>query len=75
MKEIGAQAWVALRLPLDELMAHTQDAPQALAPAPVAAPQHVPASAGNAPHAARVPVQQTGNEFTELANEILLDDE
>lgn len=73
VKEIGAQAWVALRLPIEELVAQSQ----AVAPeitSPVVVPLHVPASAGNAPVAARAPVTDTGNEYEQLANELLQDD-
>lgn len=76
VKEIGAQAWVALRLPLDELMAHTQDAPVNHMPTHVAPPpSHTPASAGNAPQSARAPQAAPMNEFEQLASELLIDDE
>lgn len=75
VKEIGAQAWVALRLPIEELMAHTQDVPTPTPSTPVITPTHVPASAGNTLQSARTPVVATGNEFENLADELLLDDE
>jgi len=72
--EIGAQAWVALRLPLDELVALTQKTPPSAA-APVITPTHVPASAGNTVQAAHAPAKAPMNEFEQLATELLLDDE
>ncbi len=74
VKEIGAQAWVALRLPLEQLMAHTQDAPVAEVAPVQAIPTHVPANAGNAPQSARTPVGAVKNEFEMLADELLTDD-
>lgn len=74
VKEIGAQAWVALRLPLDELMAHTQDAPAAQVVPVIPTPGHVPASAGNAPQSAHTPAAAAGNEYEQLATELLNDD-
>lgn len=74
IKEIGAQAWVALRLPLDELLAHTQGAP-APQPAPeIQKPAHVPASAGNAPLAAKAPAQPAMNDWEQLATEFINED-
>jgi len=74
VKEIGAQAWVALRLPLDQLVAQTTVEAKAPAARPAVIPNHVPASAGNAPQSAKVPVMQAGNEFESLADELLNDD-
>lgn len=73
--EIGAQAWVALKLPLDQLVAHTQGETTEIVTPELPIPTHVPASAGNAPHSARAPVKQARNEFEQLADELLLDDE
>jgi len=76
--EIGAQAWVALKLSLDDLAAHvTGNTPQQMvAPVPVVTPIHQPAGPGNAPVSAKAPVQRgVRNEYTELAEEILDDDD
>lgn len=76
IREIGAQAWVALQLPLEELVALTQsNAVPASAETILKPATHVPASAGNAPVAAHTPTPKTSNEFTTLADELLLDDE
>ncbi len=72
--EIGAQAWVALRLPLDELVAATQAPAAAETAAPVLTPSRTPASAGNTTQAAKVPVKLVTNDFEQLADELLLDD-
>jgi len=74
VREIGAQAWVALQLPLEELVALTQTTQVPTVETVVIPPTHVPASAGNAPHAAHVPAVQNSNDFTNLADELLLDD-
>jgi len=74
VKEIGAQAWVALQLPLDQLVAHTQAAPPVVPPVVIPVPAHVPASAGNAPQNARTLVKPTGNPFEVLADELIEED-
>ena len=74
VKEIGAQAWVALRLPLDELIKHTQGAPSQEQTPVVNPPTHTPAGAGNAPVGSRKPVQRTMNEYEQLAEEFLNDE-
>jgi len=74
VREIGAQAWVALKLPLEGLVAHTQGAVTPGVETPQAVPTRVPASAGNTTQAARAPVQATGNEFEMMADELLNDD-
>lgn len=74
VKEIGAQAWVALRLPLDQLMAHTSGKPQEVVTPPPQAAVQTPASPGNASTARRaVPVVEL-NEFEALAEEFIQDD-
>lgn len=77
IKEIGAQAWVALRLPLDKLVERTQGKPQIPAPAPKPTNvTHMPANAGSVPSSARQPVQApSNNPFVQLAEEFLDDDE
>ena len=73
--EIGAQAWVALKLPLEDLVTHTQGQP-APASAPVTKPPtHVPASAGNTTQAAHAPAKPAMNDFEQLANELLIEDD
>jgi len=73
IQEVGAQAWVALRLPLDELLAHTQ-----AAPVPIADPKvttlRTPAAAGSVPAAGKAPVQKQSNAFESLADEFLDED-
>jgi len=74
IKEIGAQAWVTLRLPVEELMAHTQKAPvitAAVVPTPNA---RVPANAGNVPASAHAQVTPPLNGFAQLAEEFIEDD-
>jgi len=74
-QEIGVQAWVALRLPLDQLLAQTQGQ-EKVVEAPVIHPSaHVPASAGNTTQLAKAPVQAPQNDFEQLADEFLQDDE
>lgn len=74
VREIGAQAWVALQLPLDELVALTQTVQPPAAETVIVPPTHVPASAGNAPIAAHQPASGESNDFVSLADELLLDD-
>lgn len=76
VKEIGAQAWVALRLPLDELVKMTQGEVQQQSTAPIVTPQaHIPASGGNTPVQSRRPPQQQTNVFGQLADEFLDEDD
>lgn len=75
IKEIGAQAWVALRLPMDQLLAHTSGKPQEVTTTPPApAPVQTPASPGNASTSQREVVIEEVNEYTELANEFIEED-
>ena len=74
VREIGAQAWVALQLPLDELVALTQTVQPPAVETVIAPPAHVPASAGNAPQSAHAPAANESNDFVNLADELLLDD-
>lgn len=74
IKEIGAQAWVALRLPLDQLIAHTSGKPQAVK-TPVAAPAvRTPANPGAASQSQRAVPAVELNEYEILAEEFLEDD-
>lgn len=74
IKEVGAQGWVALRLPLDELIAHTTGKPVVKA-ATVVPGGRAPASPGNASQAGRTPVKKQLNEFEQMAEELLLEDD
>ena len=74
IKEIGAQAWVAARLPLDELIAHTAPAADAPAPPPPAPKGRVPASAGNVANAGNPKPAPALNDFELLADELINDD-
>lgn len=75
VQEIGAQAWVALKLPLEELIAQASPQQKSEEVVPfVAAPSRIPASAGNAPQSARTPALQATNDFEILAEELLDDD-
>lgn len=74
VKEIGAQAWVALRLPIDELVRitnagqETVETPPATPPANVS---HIPANSGGT----RIETPKPElNEFGELAEEFLIED-
>ena len=73
--EIGAQAWVALRLPIEELAQLTQQSSsiQEEEPEPQANVTHIPANPGRVPKATITPPQK-GNEFTELAEEFIQED-
>jgi hypothetical protein len=72
IREIGAQAWVALKLPLDQLLALTQTPPPTPAPEPTAQVQHVPAGTGAARGNEPAPVRL--NDFEQLAEEFIHDD-
>jgi len=72
LKEVGAQAWVALRLPLDELLAHTQGDAQVTEVAEVS---RAPAGTGGASRQGQAPDQPLVNDFTQLADELLLEDD
>lgn len=75
VQEIGAQAWVALRLPLEGLVEHTRAHPDEPAQVQQVRPNHVPASAGNTTQNARAPAQPKMNEFEQLAAELIDDDD
>lgn len=74
IKEIGAQAWVALRLPIDELVRITGGGEEAAAQQPSPPPanvSHIPANSGGA---RQEPPKPQLNEFGELAEEFLVED-
>ena len=79
VKEIGAQAWVALRLPLDELIKHTEG----YVPQQQQASNNVtefsggrkPSGPGKASEAQNTPRAKPKNEFEQMADEFLLEDE
>ncbi len=73
IREVGAQAWVALRLPIEELLAHTGGG-QAITQAENVTQLRSPASPGNATKAGVAPVKAVGNSFEMLADEFLDDD-
>lgn len=75
IKEVGAQVWVARRLPLDELLQHTNVAPAAET---VVAPRkggRTPAGPGNASVKNTQPTPKQKNEFEILADELLEEDQ
>lgn len=74
IKEVGAQAWVALQLPIDELMAHTA-AVQKPPAAPAKPTGRLPAGPGNPTISSKQVTQKPKNEFEQLADEFLLDDD
>lgn len=74
--EIGAQVWVAAKLPIQDLAAHVSGKPEVPVAVPTITPQHRPASVGNAPRRAKAPVMRgVQNQFTDFAEELILDDE
>ena len=72
IREIGAQAWVALKLPLDELLALTQAPEKPTSPEPEVQLQHVPAGTGAARGNSPAPVQL--NDYEQLAEEFITED-
>jgi hypothetical protein len=72
IREIGAQAWVALRLPLDELLELTQSKPPAQEEPPAPTVDHVPAGTGAA--RGNDPAPRQLNEYEQLAEEFIQDD-
>lgn len=74
IKEIGAQAWVALRLPLDGLLKRAGVADEAISePSPEAPPEpKKPANTGGPAYSP--PQQKPKNEYELLAEEILAED-
>jgi hypothetical protein len=72
IREIGAQSWVALKLPLDELLALTQTSAPA-EPEPKVEIQHVPAGTGAARGNAPKPPQL--NDYEQLAEEFIFEDQ
>lgn len=74
IKEVGAQGWVALRLPLDELVAHTSGKKVA-SPRLLPSGGRAPASPGNASLTGQAPVRRPLNEFEQMAEELLLEDD
>lgn len=73
IREIGAQAWVALKLPLDELLALTQPKGNGkAAPEPTAVVEHVPAGTGAA--RGNAPAPRRLNEYEQFAEEFIDDD-
>lgn len=81
IREIGAQAWVALRLPLEELAQIASKpttpvvTPAQEVPTLPANVHRMPASAGNTTQSAKAPVKPALNEFEQLAEELILDDD
>ena len=74
IQEIGAQAWVALRLPVEQLLEASKRQEVSAPRAPVTQQAHVPASAGNTTQAARAPAPKPSNEFEQLADEFMIED-
>jgi len=74
IKEVGAQAWVALRLPLNELLQHTQAAPVVEPVIPVTTGNRTPAGPGSASVKNTQPTPKQKNEFEILADELLEED-
>jgi len=72
IREIGAQAWVALRLPLDELLAVTQPKLKHGDDTPTSTVEHMPAGTGAA--RGNEPAPRRLNEYEQLAEEFISDD-
>lgn len=75
LKEIGAQAWVALRLPLDGLLKRAGAADEAVSTLqePAQAPPRQPAATGGGQF--EPPRERPKNEFEQLAEELLYEDQ
>lgn len=74
IKEIGAQVWVSLRLPLEGLLEHTSGKPVVEEPPLKPKVVRIPAGHGKAAAVHLQPAKENLNEFEILAEEFIQDD-